>query len=70
MGGTLVMLLAAREAVDASVIYYGFPRNAQRSEMRPHGPIEEAAREQRFRPNLARQGADVPGVPDEFYHGG
>lgn len=43
MGGTLVMLLAAREPrFAAGVIYYGFPRNANRTENRPHEPIEEA----------------------------
>jgi len=44
MGGTLVMLLASREQrVSAGVIYYGFPANPNRSELRSHEPIEEAA---------------------------
>lgn len=47
MGGTLVMLLATRETrFSAGVIYYGFPANPNRSENRPHEPIEEAARVQ------------------------
>lgn len=44
MGGTLVMLLAAREPrMAAGVIYYGFPANRNRSANRPDEPIEEAA---------------------------
>ena len=42
MGGTLVMLAAAREPVpDASVAFYGFP-NATPTELRPHVPLAEA----------------------------
>lgn len=45
MGGTLVMLLAAREErVAAGVIYYGFPANANPSAARPFTPLDEAAR--------------------------
>jgi carboxymethylenebutenolidase len=47
MGGTLVMLLAAREPwINAGVIYYGFPANANRSALRPWEPIAEAAQVQ------------------------
>jgi len=43
MGGTLVMLLAAREPrMAAGAIYYGFPANPNRSENRPWQPIDEA----------------------------
>lgn len=43
MGGTLVMLLASREPrMAAGAIYYGFPANANRSELRPWQPIDEA----------------------------
>lgn len=43
MGGTLVMLLAAREAqLAAGVIYYGFPANPTPSELRPYEPLQEA----------------------------
>lgn len=43
MGGTLVMLLASREPrMEAGAIYYGFPANANRSELRPWQPIDEA----------------------------
>jgi carboxymethylenebutenolidase len=43
MGGTLVMLAAAREPLpDASVAFYGFPNQAQ-SELRPHVPLAEAS---------------------------
>ncbi len=44
MGGTLVMLLAARETrVAAGVIYYGFPANPKRTDLRPYEPLGEAA---------------------------
>jgi carboxymethylenebutenolidase len=44
MGGTLVMLLAAREPrVSAGVIFYGFPANPNPTENRPVAPIAEAA---------------------------
>lgn len=44
MGGTLVMLLAAREPrMAAGAIYYGFPANANPSDNRPWQPIDEAA---------------------------
>jgi carboxymethylenebutenolidase len=47
MGGTLVMLLAAREPdVSAGVVYYGFPRNAQPTELRPYEPLQETAQVQ------------------------
>jgi carboxymethylenebutenolidase len=43
MGGTLVMLLASREArMVAGVIYYGFPANPNLSEKRPWQPLDEA----------------------------
>lgn len=44
MGGTLVMLLASREArLAAGVIYYGFPANPNPSELRPWQPIDETS---------------------------
>jgi len=45
MGGTLVMLLAAREPrVAAGVIYYGFPANPNPTDNRPLEPLQEADR--------------------------
>lgn len=42
MGGTLVMLLAAREPrFSVGVIYYGFPANPSLSENRPWEPMRE-----------------------------
>jgi carboxymethylenebutenolidase len=42
MGGTLVMLAAARESVpDASVAFYGFPAS-EPTALRPHVPLGEA----------------------------
>lgn len=44
MGGTLVMLLAAREPrIAAGVIYYGFPANPTPSDLRPYEPLRETA---------------------------
>lgn len=44
MGGTLVMLLGAREPrLAAGIIYYGFPANPAISENRPWEPLQEAA---------------------------
>jgi carboxymethylenebutenolidase len=43
MGGTLVMLLAARDPrLAAGVIYYGFPANAAPTDLRPYEPLQEA----------------------------
>lgn len=42
MGGTLAMLSAGKYPfLDATVCYYGFPVNANRSELRPYNPIDE-----------------------------
>lgn len=43
MGGSLVMLLAARESLDAGVVYYGFPVNRNRTPNAPYQPLDEAA---------------------------
>ncbi len=44
MGGTLVMLLASREPrMAAGAIYYGFPANPAKSDLRPWQPLDEAA---------------------------
>jgi carboxymethylenebutenolidase len=44
MGGTLVSLLSTREPrLAGGVIYYGFPANANKTELRPFAPIDEAA---------------------------
>jgi carboxymethylenebutenolidase len=43
MGGTLVMLTAARDArIDAGVIYYGFPANVVEERGERFAPLEEA----------------------------
>ena len=44
MGGTLVMLLAARERLDAGVVFYGFPFNRNRSELAPFQVLDEVER--------------------------
>lgn len=41
MGGTLVLLLAAREPLDAGVVYYGFPFNRNRTDLAPFQPLDE-----------------------------
>jgi carboxymethylenebutenolidase len=44
MGGTYVMLLAAREPrLAGGVIYYGFPALASATELRPWEPLQETA---------------------------
>ena len=43
MGGTLAMLLAAREPLDAGVVFYGFPVNRSRTELAPFQVLDEAA---------------------------
>lgn len=44
MGGTLAMLLAAREELAAAVVFYGFPVNRNRTELAPFQALDEAAR--------------------------
>ncbi len=44
MGGTLTMLLAAREPLDAGVVFYGFPANRNRTELAPFQVLDEAER--------------------------
>lgn len=41
MGGTLAMLLAARQPLSAAVIYYGFPVNRNRTPNAPFQPLDE-----------------------------
>lgn len=42
MGGSLTMLLAARQPLAAGVIYYGFPVNRNRTPNAPFQPLDEA----------------------------
>lgn len=42
MGGSLVMLLAARQSLAAGVVYYGFPVNRNRTTNAPFQPLDEA----------------------------
>ncbi len=44
MGGTLAMLLAAREPLDAGVVFYGFPAARNRGELAPFQVLDEADR--------------------------
>lgn len=44
MGGTLAMLLAAREPLAAAVVFYGFPASRGRTELAPFQVLDEVDR--------------------------